>query len=136
MTLKFFDRLQPLGLFTLRLVLGVIMVAHGYPKVFGGLHRHAAFVASLGIPSWLGYLSSFVELIGGVLLITGWLTRCAAIAVCINMVVAIVEVHWKNGLLGQNGYQFPLSLAAMAFALIFLGGGPLSMDWVLGKGGK
>jgi len=133
MNLRFLDKLQPLAFLVLRVVLGVIMVGHGYSKVFGGLRMHAAFVASLGMPAWLGYVSSFVEFFGGILLIIGLVTRCAAIAVCIDMVVAIVKVHWHNGLLAQGGYQFPLALAAIAFALIFTGAGPVSLDWGFGS---
>jgi putative oxidoreductase len=135
MSLRFLDRLQPLGLLVLRLVLGAIMVGHGYSKVFGGLHKHVEFVASLGMPGWLAYLSTAAEFIGGVLLILGLFTRVAAIAVCIDMVVAILKVHLHNGLLGQNGYQFPLALAAIAFALVFSGAGPISLDWIFSGGG-
>lgn len=126
--MKFLDRLQPLGLLALRLVLGAIMIAHGYPKVFGGLQHHAAFVHSLGIPVWLGYVSAFAEFGGGILLVAGFLTRCAAAAVLIDMLVAIFAVHWKHGFLGEGNYQFPLALAAMALALLFSGGGPISID--------
>ena len=135
MSLSFLNKLQPLAFLVLRVVLGVIMVGHGYGKVFGGLRLHAAFVASLGMPAWLGYVSAFVEFFGGILLIIGLVTRCAAIAVCIDMVVAIVKVHWHHGLLAQGGYQFPLALAAIAFALIFTGAGPISLDWAFGRGG-
>src|ERR1700682_3602943 len=55
--LRYLDRLQPLALFFVRLTLGAIMVSHGYHKVFGGLHHHAQFVASLGLPVWAAYLS-------------------------------------------------------------------------------
>jgi putative oxidoreductase len=134
--LRYLDRLQPLSLLVLRLVLGVIMTAHGYSKVFGGLHHHAQFVASLGIPAWLGYVSSFAEFLGGLLLIVGFLTRPAALAICIDLAVAIAKVHWKNGLIGQNrsGFEFPLALAAIAFALIFLGAGPIAVDHIFGRG--
>ncbi|MGZ4815620.1 MAG: DoxX family protein [Terriglobales bacterium] len=135
MSLRFLDRLQPLGLLALRVVLGVIMIGHGYGKVFGGLHKHAQFVASLGMPGWLGYVSAAAEFLGGILLVIGLITRIAAIAVCINMLVAIFKVHLHNGLLGQGGYQFPLALAAMAFAIIFMGAGPISLDWVFSGGG-
>lgn len=133
MNLTFLDRVQPLAFFVLRIVLGIIMVVHGYHKVFGGLHHHAQFVAGLGIPAWLGYLSAFVEFIGGILVIGGLLTRCSAIAICIDMCVAIAKVHWHNGMTGPGGYEFPLSLAAIAFALIFTGAGPISLDWLFGR---
>jgi putative oxidoreductase len=133
LNLSFLDRVQPLGFFILRVVLGVIMVVHGYHKVFGGLHHHAQFVASLGMPAWLGYVSAFTEFLGGIGLIAGVLTRFAAFAVCIDMCVAIAKVHWHNGLTGQGGFEFPLSLAAIAFALIFTGAGPISVDWLTGR---
>ncbi len=136
--MRFLDRLHPLALLVLRVALGVVMFAHGYQKVFGGLHHHAQFVSSLGLPAWLGYVSSFTEFLGGALILVGFLTRPAALAICINLSVAIAKVHWKNGLLGapdRPGYQFPLALAAIAFALIFLGAGPIAVDHVFGGGG-
>ena len=133
MNLRFLDRLQPLGLLALRVVLGAIMIGHGYHKVFGGLSKHAGYVASIGMPHWLGYVSAFAEFGGGILLVAGLCTRCAAIAIFINMLVAIIKVHLHQGLMG--GYEYPLSLCAMAFALIFTGGGPISIDWVIGGGG-
>jgi uncharacterized membrane protein YphA (DoxX/SURF4 family) len=50
------------------------------------------------------------------------------------MCVAIAKVHWKHGVLGAGGMEFPLSLAAIAFALIFLGGGAISIDSIRGGG--
>jgi putative oxidoreductase len=133
--LRYLDRLQPLALLALRLVLGVIMIGHGYSKVFGGLSRHVQMVASLGLPGWLAYFSAGAEFLGGILIIAGLWTRCAALAIVINMAVAIASVHWKNGLLGNGGYQFPLALAAIGFALIFFGAGPIALDSIR-RGGK
>jgi len=87
------------------------------------------------MPAWLGYVSALVEFGGGILLIAGLLTRCAALAVLIDMCVAIAKVHWSHGLLGAGGMEFPLSLAAIAFALIVLGGGAISIDAIRGGGG-
>jgi putative oxidoreductase len=137
--LRYLDRLQPLALLVMRLALGVVMVAHGSHKVFGGLHHHAQTVASLGLPAWLGYVSSFTEFLGGLLVLAGLFTRVAAFAITINMFVAIWKVHWHNGLMGaldRPGYEFPLGLAAIAFALIFFGAGPIAFDHVLRGGGS
>jgi len=139
MTLRYLERLQPLALLVMRVALGVIMVMHGYHKVFGGLHRHAQMVASMGIPAWLGYVSAFTEFLGGLFILAGFLTRPAAFAVCINLSVAIAKVHWHNGLIGapdRPGYEFPLAAATLAFALIFFGGGPIAIDHVLRGGGR
>lgn len=129
------DRLQPLALAVLRVVLGIIMIGHGYPKVFGGLQHHVHFVNSLGLPGWLAYFSALAEFVGGILLVIGLFTRIAAVAIAIDLTVAIWKVHWTHGLLGDGGYQFPLALAAIAFALIFLGAGPIAMDHVRRDGG-
>jgi putative oxidoreductase len=133
--LRYLDRLQPVGLLVMRLALGAIMVGHGYHKVFGGLHHHAQFVASLGLPAWMAYLSSFAEFFGGLLILVGLFTRCAAFAICIDLCVAIWKVHWHNGLVGNGGYEFPLAIAALAFGLIFLGAGPIALDAIRAPGG-
>ena len=134
--MRYLDRLQPLALLVMRLALGAIMLAHGYQNTFRHLHDHVHMVVSLGIPAWLGYVSSFTEFFGGLLIVAGFFTRPAAVAICIDLIVAIWKVHWHNGLTGDHGYEFPLALAALAFALIFFGGGPISMDHVLRGGGS
>ena len=137
--MRYLDRLQPLALLFVRLALGAIMVAHGYHKVFGGLPHHAQMVASLGLPAWLGYISAFAEFFGGLLILVGFFTRVAAFAVFIDLFVAIWKVHFHNGLIGtpdRPGYEFALATAALAFALIFSGGGPIAIDHVLRGGGR
>lgn len=134
--MRYLDRLQPLALFVMRLSLGVIMVGHGYQKVFGGLHHHAQFVASLGLPAWLGYVSAFAEFLGGLGVLAGLFTRLAAFAICFDLSVAIWKVHWHNGLTGNGGMEFPLAAATLAFALIFFGAGPISFDHILRGGGS
>jgi putative oxidoreductase len=134
--LSYSERLQPLALLFMRLTLGAIMVVHGYHKVFGGLHHHADFVASLGFPHWLGYVSSFTEFLGGLLILAGLFTRVAALAIFVDLVVAIWKVHLHNGLTGDHGMEFPLAVATLAFALIFFGAGPIALDHILRGGGS
>jgi putative oxidoreductase len=119
-----FNRLQPFALLVMRLVLGAIMIAHGYHKVFGGFHHHMEMVGSLGIPRWLAYLSAGTEFFGGIAIVLGLFARYASLAFLIEMAVAIWKVHFKNGLTGNGGFEFPLALAAIAFALMCFGGGP------------
>lgn len=132
----YLERLQPLALLILRLTLGAIMIAHGYPKVFGGMQHHMEAVRHIGLPGWMAYLSAAAEFGGGILTVLGLFTRCAALAIVIDMLVAIFGVHLRNGFLGQGNYQFPLALATIAFSLIFFGAGPMSLDWLRGKGGR
>ena len=134
--MRYLDRMQPLALVILRVVLGAVMIGHGSHKVFGHLHDFSGFVSSLGIPAWLGYVSAFVEFVGGIFVILGLLTRCFSIAIFIDLCVAIAKVHWKHGFMGNGGYEFPLALCAIAFALIFFGAGPISLDAIRrGRGG-
>ena len=124
MNLDFFNRFQPLAQFAMRLALGVILIAHGYHKVFGGFHRHMEMVGSLGLPSWMAFLSAGTEFFGGMGLILGLFTRLFALFVLGEMGVVICKVHFRNGLTGQGGYEFPLALAMIALALLCFGGGP------------
>jgi putative oxidoreductase len=136
--LKFLDRLHPLALLALRLALGAIMIAHGAQKAFGGMSRFMGMLQNMGIPPVLGYLTLAAEFGGGILLVVGLLTRLAALSIVIDMSVAISRVHWKNGLLsagGKVGYEFPLACGIIAFALIFLGAGPISLDGAFFRGG-
>jgi putative oxidoreductase len=134
-SLRYLDRLQPFALLVMRLALGVIFFVHGYHKVFGGLHHHVQFVNSLGLPAWSGYLSAFAEFLGGILVLIGLFTRAAAFALCIDMCVAIAKVHFHNGLTGNGGYEFPLALAVLAFALVCFDGGPIAFDHIRSPGG-
>lgn len=132
--MRYLDRLQPLALLVMRLALGAVMTGHGYLKVFGGLHHHVQFVTSLGLPGWTAYLSAFAEFFGGILVLIGLFTRVAALAICVDLSVAIAKVHFHNGLMGQGGYEFPMALAALAFGLIFLGAGPIAFDHIRAPG--
>jgi len=71
--LNFLNRLQPLALLVMRLVLGAIMIAHGYHKVFGGFIIIWIFVGSLGIPRWLAYFSAGTEFFGGIAIVLDYL---------------------------------------------------------------
>jgi len=130
---------QPVGALVMRLVLGVILVAHGYMKIIpkGALYDFAHMVAHLGLPGWLGYVAAFTEFFGGMLLILGLLTRVAALGSAIDMAVAIVKVHLHNGLIGHSdkpGFEFPLALLATSLMLVFTGCGLWGIDGVMGRG--
>jgi len=131
--LKVFDRFHPLAILALRLILGFIMLAHAVPKAMGGMasfHNSMGFVSGLGIPGWMAGLSWFAELVGGAALILGVFTRFFAATILIDMLVATLKVHLKNGLRGPGGYELTLTLAVIAFTLILLGSGPISLGWL------
>ena len=133
-------RLQPYALLLIRLALGFSMMYHSWDKVMpaDGL-RHAyyhhqllapeqhfnAFVASLGMPAWLGYLSTATEFVGGFFLIVGLLTRFWALLVTINMLVALITVNRHHGYAGS---EYSLALCVMAFLLFTAGSGAVALD--------
>jgi len=128
---KWLNSLQPFGALIMRLALGFSMAVHGYQKVVphGALGHFAHTISAMGLPSWLGYVSAYTELIGGALLILGLLTRFAAGLVAINMFAAFFLVGIYQGF---GIYNYILALAALATMLLFYGGGSLSLDRKLG----
>lgn len=127
-----FESLRPLAALIARLTLGSIMMLHGWDKVaHGHLHSFSIFVGHLGLPDWLGYVAAFTELIGGAALILGLFTPVAAAGLAIDMAVAILRVHLHHGLTGPGGFEFPLSLFALAIVLLADGPGWLAVDRIV-----
>ena len=122
----------------LRLILGVVMFAHGWNHVFRGgkLPGVAGWFGSLGFkaPKLQAALASYTELAVGVLLPLGLLTSVAAAGVVGCMFVALVANHLKNGFFifrPGEGYEYVLTLVVAALALGALGGGDWSLDAAL-----
>ena len=130
------ERQINLGLAILRVIVGVIFVAHGGQKIFVfGFDSVAGAFGQMGIPmaGIVGPFVALVEFFGGLALITGLLTRLASIGLLSTMVVAILQVHLKNGLFAPTGIEFPLSLlGATAFTTI-AGAGKFSIDNLIGR---
>ena len=129
------DRFQGFGAFVMRVVLGVIMVSHGYTKIIpkDALYNFSHMVVRMHLPLWLGYVAAFTEFFGGMLLIVGLLTRVAAFMTAIDMAVAIIKVHLHGGLLGPNSFALPLALFSIALMLVFTGCGWLGLDDFAGR---
>ena len=123
----------PLGLAVLRVVLGVVFVAHGAPKLFGGVAGFAEALAGLGFPvpiafAWIGTLLEFG---GGLALIVGLFVTPIALLLATEMFLGIVLVHATNGFYvvgpGQGGIEFNLLLIAALLTLVFAGPGAAAL---------
>jgi len=124
-----------------RIVLGVVIFAHGAQKMlgwFGGYGFSGTmgfFTKTMGIPAPLAFLAICAEFFGGLGLILGLFSRIAALGVGVNMLVAIAMVHRHYGLFANwsgtqkgEGFEFHLLALAIVFAIIVRGAGALSLD--------
>ena len=129
----------------IRLVLGIIFVAHGGQKVFGwwdgpGFSGTIAAFAKQGMPAPLTVLVMIGEFFGGLGVLVGCLTRLAAFGPAIVMLGAILLVHAQNGFFMNwfnapgrgHGIECNLAYLAMAVSLMLTGAGPLSVDALFG----
>ena len=135
--MRFLNSLQPVGLLVLRIAMGIIFIAHGYPKLAhlrGGAQMQSFFVEH-GLPGYFVYVAGVIETFGGGLLLLGLFTRAAALLLAIEMCVAIWKVHSGHGYLAVHDYEFPLTLAASCLALATVGAGMIAVDRLLFEGG-
>ncbi|MGH7561377.1 MAG: DoxX family protein [Gemmatimonadales bacterium] len=130
------------GLLLARLVLGLLMAAHGTQKLFGwlggyGLNGTAGFFEQIGFrPGRLFAAAAATgEVVGGLLVALGFLGPVGPALMISVMLVAAVSVHLGNGLFATtNGVEVPLLYATGALGLALVGPGPYSLDVLLGIG--
>ena len=129
------------GLTVVRILVGIIFVAHGSQKLFGafggyGLEGTGQYMESLGLtPGYLmALLSGSAEFFGGLGLVVGLLARPAAVVLAATLVVAIFSVHISHGLfMANNGYEFALALLGGVIAVLIEGAGKFSLDRQIGN---
>jgi putative oxidoreductase len=128
-----------------RLGLAAVMIAHGSQKVLGTFNGPGFKTFTSGNtpfpfmrPTWLWLgAAALSELVGGILVGLGFLTRVGAFLIACVMITAIAGVHWPGGFFaGNRGYEYPLSVLAMAIALLIAGGGQASIDKGLSGGAR
>lgn len=125
-----------LGQMILRIVLGLIFVAHGGAKLFGdgGPGSIAGNLGSLGIPipTLTAWLITLFEFVGGMFLIVGLAVVPTAILLAIHMLMGIILVHAPNGFWvvgpGTNGIEFNLLLIAGLLSILLGGPGYADVD--------
>lgn len=120
-----------LGLLVLRVITGIIFMAHGGQKLFVyGFDGVAGAFAGMGIPfaGVAGPAVALLEFFGGFALVIGLLTRLSGLGLAITMAGAIFFAHIEAGFFAPNGFEFPLALMGAALAVMFAGAGQISAD--------
>jgi putative oxidoreductase len=128
------------GLLVVRLVVGLLMAAHGSQKLFGWFGGHGIagtgmFLESIGFrPGRLfAGVAASTEVVSGLLIALGFLGPVGPALMLSVMIVAAVSVHWKNGLFAaSNGIELALFYGTVAFGLALIGSGSYSLDALLG----
>lgn len=121
------------GLLALRLAIGAIFLYHGFLK--WPLNPDAP---------WFMTVLAFAEPIGGLALVLGLLTQWASLGFVIIMLGAIYMKMTGFGqgaldvfgtFVGQQGagWEFDLMILAGCLALLFMGGGKMALDAMMGK---
>ena len=122
------------GITVLRVAVGIVFLMHGIQKLFTiGVPGVEGMVGGLGIPfpRFFGVVLTLVELFGGAALILGVATRLTALLLAVDMLVAIIKVHLKNGFFLPSGVEFALTLLAANLCLLLVGAGAASVDGAL-----
>jgi len=114
-----------LGLFFLRLVIGIIFIKHGLPKI----KNPEGLASAIKWPKQAVTLQGLVEFLGGIAMILGIQVQIIAVLFSIIMLGAIYfkKLKWKRGFTGENGWEFDLIILASCVAIFLIGGG----FWVL-----
>ena len=130
----------------LRVLLGIVIFPHGAQKLlgwFGGGGFDASmrmFESNFHIPTIFALLAILAESVGAVALIAGFFTRVAALAISVNMLVAVALVHGKVGFFMNwtgtgkgEGFEYHILAVAIGLALMIKGGGRWSVDGVVAR---
>ena len=121
---------QAIGALVLRVSIGIVMIAHGLLKVMVfTLPGTAQFFDSVGFPGWSAYPVTFIEIAGGVLLISGIATRWVSLAL-IPVLLGATSVHFGAGWVFSNangGWEYPAFLTAALIVQALLGPGAYSL---------
>ena len=131
--------IQDVALLVVRLGLGAVLIAHGWQKLDEqGIDGTAAGFDGMGIPfpELAAHYATWVELVGGGLLVAGVLTPLVGLLVIGDMAGAFWYAHRDAGVFaGEGGWELVLMIGLLALTLVVMGAGRLSVDGFV-AGGK
>lgn len=128
-----YTRLTPLVLTVMRVMAGAALMVHGWPKLMDPMGA-TGMVEGIGFaPGWLWSPAlAITEFFGGLLLVIGLLTRPAALAVSVVLLVT-VWFHWVQLAQGYAGAELSLIWVTVTLFFAVRGAGPWSVDRLVGR---
>ncbi len=126
------DKYKDLGLLILRIGIGIMFMAHGYPKITGGEEKWLSLgnsMSNLGItflPVFWGFMAAFAEFIGGAMIVLGLFTRIATGLLFFTMIVAATKHIVAGDPFGK--YSHAVESVFWFLGLFFTGPGNYSLD--------
>jgi len=131
-----YDALEPLAYPLIRFIAGAMMIPHGYAKVFGGIEGTTKFFASVGLEPALilAWYVGLLELVGGICVALGLLTRLMSAQMIGLLAVATFYIHLPSGFIWvKGGFEYPLFWMVVMVAITIKGGEKLSLDNLMAK---
>ncbi|MGC9602895.1 MAG: DoxX family protein [Minisyncoccia bacterium] len=119
-----------LGIAILRVILALILIAHGWPKI-KDIKGTAAWMGQTFKPGFFwATVVALTEFVGGIFLLFGFLAQLVALLVAVEFLVIVFTVKRGKGFVGGN--EFELLILAAALALLTLGSGHYGLDYYWG----
>jgi putative oxidoreductase len=115
------------GPFPIRIIAGIAFILHGLPKLSNLPGTEDFFANMVGLPAALALPVGLLEVIGGIAILVGFLTRIASILFIIEMIGSTIVAKLPKGFVG--GYELDLLLIAISISLILTRPGRLSIEW-------
>jgi putative oxidoreductase len=120
------QKLTLYGPLPLRILAGILFIAHGIPKLTDpGMTQ--GFFGNIGLPPELAIPIGLLEVIGGFALLVGVVTRIASILFIIEMIGATIVAKLSEGFVG--GFELELLLVFVAISLLLTGPGKISVEY-------
>lgn len=130
------NRLRPMAPLVLRVVIGGLFIRHGIDKFDAGISMVEGMFEMWGVPApgITAPLVAIVEIVGGLALVLGIMTRPVAGVLSVVMVGALIYVKADTGLIPMDaaGAEVDLAYLAGLLALMAIGPGPYSVDSMMG----
>lgn len=133
---RYYGTTSDIAYVIVRVTVGLMLLPHGWAKVGGGIAGVSAYFARIHLEPAILFtvIAMFNETIGGILIAIGLFTRPVAALIIIEFLTLLFVVHVPRGYgVALNGAEFPLMWLLILIAVLLRGGGPYSVDRMIGR---